>query len=80
MLTPDEVGLHDEVLARIPVYEGQELHLRRRSLAEPDIPVFLDLAQYNVQDGTYYLATPFRQDPDVVDQLIAALQHLREGL
>lgn len=59
------------VLARIPVYEDQELHLRRRNL-EGFTPL-LDLAQYNRQGGGYRLACPFPDDVRTVAALITAL-------
>lgn len=59
------------VLARIPVYKDQELHLRRRNL-EGFTPL-LDLAQYNLEGGGYRLACPFPDDARVVGELITAL-------
>lgn len=79
-MSDEEVGLSDEVLARIPLYPDQELHLRRRSLRQYPL-VFLDWAQYNLQDNRYYLATPFRGDsPEIIDAMIEALQALRRTM
>lgn len=78
--TRDEVGLTDEVIATIPLYPGQELHLRRRTLERPNLPVFFDWAQYDVATDRYYLATPFKADQTVIDGMIEALQTARTTL
>ncbi|MET8405914.1 hypothetical protein [Streptomyces sp900116325] len=66
------MALNDQVLARIPTYPDQELHLRLREA--PEMPPVLDIALFNTEGGGYRLACLFPDDPDVVDGLIAALQ------
>lgn len=80
MPTDDEVGLRDEVLARIPVYADQEIHLRLRTIAEPAIPPFLEWSQYNLQDGRYYLCTPVPCEDRIIVKMIEALVAARERL
>lgn len=77
MPATDEVLQRTDVLARIPLPRGQELHLRRRVVLGSIIPPFLDWAAFNSETAEYYLCTPFEETPEIYDAMISALQDAR---
>lgn len=71
--------LQSRVLAKIPVYPDQELHIRLRTLEE-EAPQFLEFSQFNLQGAGYRLACYIPKDIGVISQLIRHLHHIRDEI
>lgn len=72
--------LNDEIVARIPAWPDQEIHLRIRRVDNATLPDQLDWALYSLQDGSYSMATQIPADPSVLDAMSAALQTAKSRL